>query len=627
MIITVKSSISTSAGEIPAIFLDVAVVGSGCAGYNAADWLYDLGRRDIAIITEDVNGGTSRNTGSDKQTYYKLSLASDGEDSVAGMAADLFAGGGVNGDNAYAEAACSVRSFIKLANLGVMFPTNAYGEYVGYKTDHDPRQRATSAGPLTSRRMTEALERSVRAKGIAVLDNLMVIDIAVESNSVKGLICIDKGAINNGCYGLTAVCAEHVILALGGPAAVYANRVYPESQTGMSGMALAAGVLGANLHEWQYGLASVKFRWNVSGTYQQALPRYISVDERGVIREFLPEYFGDPKKALDMVFLKGYQWPFDVRKAGGSSAVDLIVHHEIFNQKRRVFLDYRVDPAGLGDGFGGLSAETADYLSRSNALAKTPIERLLRMNSPAVELYNNNGIDLSAEPLEISVCAQHHNGGLTVDVNWETNINGLYAAGECAGTFGAYRPGGSALNSTQVGSLRAAEHIAYTTKPAQSVDTLKGYAIPYAEMWINRLGGIHLGKPHANPDFSYEMSSYASYVRDIEKMKQLADIIQNRLKGFFDNASMSDITDLPGLIKIRDTMITQLAALSAMIKSAEEEGSHGSALVLGNGGTSGNAALSMFRYEQNKPLPENCRYSYIILTRLKQRAFMSANLL
>ena len=50
------------------------IIGTGCAGYNAADRLYDLGVRDIAIITEGRTTGTSRNTGSDKQTYYKLSL-------------------------------------------------------------------------------------------------------------------------------------------------------------------------------------------------------------------------------------------------------------------------------------------------------------------------------------------------------------------------------------------------------------------------------------------------------------------------------------------------------------------------------------------------------------------------
>lgn len=31
------------------IELDAAVIGSGAAAYNAADWLYDYGKRGIAI--------------------------------------------------------------------------------------------------------------------------------------------------------------------------------------------------------------------------------------------------------------------------------------------------------------------------------------------------------------------------------------------------------------------------------------------------------------------------------------------------------------------------------------------------------------------------------------------------
>lgn len=50
---------------------DTVIVGTGCAGYNCADWLYTLGRRDLAIVTRGRLSGASRNTGSDKQTYYK----------------------------------------------------------------------------------------------------------------------------------------------------------------------------------------------------------------------------------------------------------------------------------------------------------------------------------------------------------------------------------------------------------------------------------------------------------------------------------------------------------------------------------------------------------------------------
>ena len=80
------------------------------------------------------------------------------------LAENLFAGGSVNGDTALCEAAGSVRSFMKLVNLGVPFPTNRYGEYVGYKTDHDPYRRATSCGPLTSKMMTEKLITSILQK-------------------------------------------------------------------------------------------------------------------------------------------------------------------------------------------------------------------------------------------------------------------------------------------------------------------------------------------------------------------------------------------------------------------------------------------------------------------------------
>jgi succinate dehydrogenase/fumarate reductase flavoprotein subunit len=120
--------------------------------------------------------GTSRNTGSDKQTCYKINLCADYPDSPKAMAQDLFNGKCVDGDIAYAEAALSVLSFLHLCELGVAFPVNRYGEYVGYKTDHDPRARATSVGPLTSKMMTEQLQKAVQNRGIKVYDKLQIIE-------------------------------------------------------------------------------------------------------------------------------------------------------------------------------------------------------------------------------------------------------------------------------------------------------------------------------------------------------------------------------------------------------------------------------------------------------------------
>ena len=160
------------------ITVRTVVIGSGCAGLNAADTLAALGEESLLLVTEDMNAGTSRNTGSDKQTYYKLSLSGGEGDSIGALARDL-CGPDVNGDTALCEAAASAECFLHLCALGVPFPKNEYGEYAGYQTDHDTRRRATSAGPLTSRYMTEALEASVRSRGVPVLDGAVVLRVLV----------------------------------------------------------------------------------------------------------------------------------------------------------------------------------------------------------------------------------------------------------------------------------------------------------------------------------------------------------------------------------------------------------------------------------------------------------------
>ena len=101
--------------------------GSGAAGLNAADTLYSLGVHDIGIVTEGFNMGTSRNTGSDKQTYYKLTVSGDTPDSVREMAETLFNGGSMHGDIALIEAALSAKSFFKLVDIGVPFPLTSTG--------------------------------------------------------------------------------------------------------------------------------------------------------------------------------------------------------------------------------------------------------------------------------------------------------------------------------------------------------------------------------------------------------------------------------------------------------------------------------------------------------------------
>ena len=157
---------------------------------------------EVAILTDGILRGTSRNTGSDKQTYYKLNLGGASADSVRRMAEDLFGGGSADGDNALCEAAYSSRCFYRLCEWGVPFPTTPYGEYVGYKTDHDPYARATSAGPLTSRYMTEALERRAKQLKIPLLEGYRAVEILKHNDRACGLLCVQRGEVHRVLFGI-----------------------------------------------------------------------------------------------------------------------------------------------------------------------------------------------------------------------------------------------------------------------------------------------------------------------------------------------------------------------------------------------------------------------------------------
>ncbi len=447
--------------------VNTLIIGSGAAALNAAVTLNSLGQEDILIATTEWGGGTSNNAGSDKQTYYKLSLCGDQPDSVPEMARDLFNGRCMHGDTALCEAQGSVQAFMNLVWLGVPFPHDKYGAYAGYKTDHDPRSRATSAGPYTSRMMFEALAKEVRKRKIRILDKHQIVALLTDPGKTKVLGALAmKSEEEDPQKAFVLFNSVNIVMGTGGPGGIYETSVYPLSQSGSTGIAFEAGAPGQNLTESQFGIASLEFRWNLSGSYQQVIPRYFSTDIKGTDeREFLNDVFPNYKTLTRAIFLKGYQWPFDPRKVEsyGSSLIDLLVFREREERGRRVWIDFRRNPSWQGDDrFKPVETdkEVYDYLLRSGSLQSTPVERLLAINSPALQLYGEHGIDLRAEPIEIAVCAQHNNGGLKGNIWWESDLRHLFPVGEVNGSHGVYRPGGSALNSGQVGSYRAAKYIA-----------------------------------------------------------------------------------------------------------------------------------------------------------------------
>lgn len=579
-----KETVEINGYPVEVYSYNTIVLGTGAAGFNAADRLYQYGQTDIAIITENKNAGTSRNTGSDKQTYYKLTMSGDNPDSVAEMAQTLFEGGCVDGDTALCEAALSSQSFYKLVELGVPFPRNRYGEYVGYKTDHDPRTRATSVGPYTSKVMTECLEKAVSDKNITLHDKMQCIRVLTQNNRFYGILCLNLNSVDKS-HRYVLFNAKNIIYATGGPAGMYADSAYPFGHYGASGLAFQAGVKGKNLTEWQYGLASVKPRWNVSGTYMQVIPRFVSTDEEGGDeREFLFDYFQNKYDLLSKVFLKGYQWPFDVRKIdGGSSIIDLLVYIETCLKGRRVFLDFRENPGKSEIDFSQLTDEARTYLERAGATFGTPYDRMVHMNQPAVDFYRNKGIDLENQMLEIALCAQHNNGGLSTDAWWQTNVEGFFAAGEVSGSHGIYRPGGTALNAGQVGAVRAAQYIA-RNRQGDSESTKEFLKVVEKEVEETiRLGESCITTEDNIDDMwkhtTKRMSQAGAAIRTEESIEKITKEVLTEINQFSALIKVKEEKHLRKVYRLFDILTSQYVYLSAMTDYVKHGGkSRGSAL-------------------------------------------------
>jgi len=611
---------------IPVYTLNTVVIGSGAAGLNCVNRLFreleecgvENPQDQIALLTRGIGLGTSNNSGSDKQTYYKMGTGGE-PDRPADFADTLTAGGCTHGDVALIEGANSIRGFYRLADLGVPFPHTDIGSHVGYKTDHDPRQRGTSAGPWTSRFMVQKLLAELKRYGITVFNRYHMLAIITDQESgggsACGLLCMEMDKQNEPNHGLVLFNCRNVVAATGGPGDLYEISVYPKGQMGSYAALFEAGAEAHNLTESQFGLASLDPRWNLSGTYQQVIPRYFSTDADGNDeQEFLNPWFDSMSTLATDIFLKGYQWPFDHDKVAdyGSSLIDIIVQNEMINKGRRVFMDFRENPRAT-DGLeeftlDSLKPEALEYLQKSGAMQATPIERLAHMNQPSIDLYSERGVDLWKEPLEVGICSQHCNGGFAVDHWWESTVKHLFVVGELAGTHGVKRPGGSALNSGQVGSMRAAQRIAHIyyendvnadhfAKKAASV--VQRFA---ADIERTKSGGDGLDSSAVKKEIQHRMSAYAGMVRSLTGVTKALEEARKQWQQIRSNGLKQEHSGYMQAIEVRELALAQLGYLEAILALLKRgSGSRGSHLVTDPKGSLPHPKLG----EEWKYIPEN----------------------
>jgi fumarate reductase (CoM/CoB) subunit A len=237
-----------------------------------------------------------------------------------------------------------------------------------------------------------------------------------------------------GTYGVSGqkalvVLARAVVLAGGGAAAAFKTNVTPGSQTGdMWAMAYRAGCRFVNMEFFQCGPAVMKqgFKFIVHSHMWRLMPRLINVNGE----EFLKQYCPNGVSPEEVLRLKAMSYPFSVRT--DAKYLDIAIAKELM--------------AGRGFPEGGVHMDVT-HVPRQTLLEKAPItyEALLKAD-----------IDITAQPIPLGIAAQNFNGGILIDANGATGVQGLFAAGEVSGgVHGADRPGGNNLADTQVFGFRA----------------------------------------------------------------------------------------------------------------------------------------------------------------------------
>jgi succinate dehydrogenase/fumarate reductase flavoprotein subunit len=285
-----------------------------------------------------------------------------------------------------------------------------------------------------------ALRRKVGEMAeIRRISNLAVIEIVVDKDRAVGAIALDI-ARND----LIALQAKAIILAAGGLTKLYERN---SASANMAGEAYALALqAGAELIDMEF----VQFF-----PIGHLAPRLVGMDPimwdpfryklggkllNGRFEEFVDRYGGeDAGKYTAMRDLASYAILKEVEAGRGSP-------------HNGAYLDFRhIGERDLRAAFGPV------------------IDRLLK-----------NGIDLTKTPVEVGPMAHYHMGGVRVDANMETRIQGLYAAGEAVGgANGANRLSGNAITEAFVFGERAgysAARAARQTSVAQSAITVEAHA-------------------------------------------------------------------------------------------------------------------------------------------------------
>ncbi|MGH7255416.1 MAG: FAD-binding protein, partial [Nitrospirales bacterium] len=390
---------------------DILIVGAGLAGMRAAiAALTRAPHLDVAILSK-VHPVRSHSVAAQGGINAALSE----NDSWEAHAFDTVKGGVWLGDQDGIEAMCQEAplDIHELERMGVIFSRNEEGRIAQRPFGGAGFPRTCYAADRTGHAILHAMYEQLLKHQIFVYEEWFVTSLILDQGACRGVVAWNllKG-------GLQAIGAKAVILATGGSSRVFLTSTNAVINTG-DGMSLAYRA-GTPLEDMEF----VQFH-----------PTTLK-DTGILITEGARGEGGYLLNTLGERFMK--QYAPEHMELATRSTVSLAIGQEITE----------------GRGVDGCVLLDLRHLGRARIL-----ERLPQIRQLAIEFA---GIDPIESPIPVRPGAHYQMGGIRTNAWGETDLAGLYAAGECAcvSVHGANRLGGNSLLETIVFGRRAGSRAA-----------------------------------------------------------------------------------------------------------------------------------------------------------------------
>ena len=365
---------------------DVLIVGAGGAGLTAALSASKSGAK-VAIVNKSY---PTRAQTSMAQGGINAALANNGEDDTQSHADDTFKSANSLANRDFIDKLCNnaPEAIAWLDNIGVPFSRTADGKIAQRRLGGACASRAAYAQDFTGLKILHTLYDQVLKANIEILNEHYMLNIDVKKNITQGISVLD---IRTG--EIRQIKTKSVILATGGYSQLYHG--FTTNSSGTTGDGIAAALrAGANLSNIEF------MQFHPTALKNSKI--LISESARGAGGYLLNsklERFTDELAARDKVARAIFK---EIENGGN------------------VWLDIR----HLGEDF---------------------IEENLPQERKLAKLYEH--IDPVNELIPIMPIAHYSMGGIEVDENGMSAVNGLFACGECSDhkVHGANRLGGNSL--------------------------------------------------------------------------------------------------------------------------------------------------------------------------------------